>query len=155
MVDVINRHIFPASRALGELDRLALVKHSPQRHYTLAQGVVHAVKVVHVVGAALGDFGRYRLAVVCRTAADTKVPSPTGVAGRLVRVRVEVPATTVTANGLEATMVEHAGGAQVSCTAIIARRDFARVPANKAEHDRVVLLDVCGDNGLGRFKVIR
>ena len=52
-------------------------------------------------------------------------------------------------------MVEHAEGAQVSCPAIVARRDFARASANKAEHDRVILLDVYCDNGLGRIKVVR
>ena len=51
-------------------------------------------------------------------------------------------------------MVEHAEGAQVSCPAIVARRDFARASANEAEHDRVVLLDVNGDNGLGQVEVV-
>ena len=50
-------------------------------------------------------------------------------------------------------MVEHAEGAQVSCPAVVARRDFARASANEAEHDRVVLLDVNGDNGLSQVEV--
>ena len=51
-------------------------------------------------------------------------------------------------------MVEHAEGAQVSCPAVVARRDFARASANEAEHDRVVLLDVNGDNGLSQVEVV-
>ena len=50
-------------------------------------------------------------------------------------------------------MVEHAEAAQVSCPAVVARRDFARASANEAEHDRVVLLDVNGDNGLSQVEV--
>ena len=50
-------------------------------------------------------------------------------------------------------MVEHAEGAQVSCPAIVARRDFARASANEAEHDRIVLLDVNGDNGLSQVEI--
>ena len=50
-------------------------------------------------------------------------------------------------------MVEHAEGAQVSCPAIVARRDFARASANEAEHERIVLLDVLGDHGLGQVTV--